>query len=331
MTAPAHSREVRVTDQSGVGEARRAARRSARELGLDDVATEQAAIVAVEASRNALLHGGGGSLLVSPTRDLDGLDLVALDRGPGIDDLRRALADGYSTGGTAGQGLGAISRLATRFDVYSAPGKGTALFARIGGAADAESLEVGSVCVPLATETECGDAWAIAGPPGAPTLLVVDGLGHGHHAAEAAAEAVAAFRQHAALPVERLLEVIHGALRATRGAAIAVAQAGAGAIVRYAGIGNISGVMHGSGHVRKMVSLPGTAGHEARTIRCFEYEWPADGLLVLHSDGVGSRWDLAEYPGLSTRHPALIAGVLHRDFSRGRDDATVVVVRRAPP
>ena len=60
-----------------------------------------------------------------------GVEILALDKGPGIRDLERSLRDGYSTAGGAGTGLGAISRLSSEFDVYSPPGKGTALLARI--------------------------------------------------------------------------------------------------------------------------------------------------------------------------------------------------------
>lgn len=329
MSAGSDSIVVRLADESGVGEARRAARSAARELGFGQVETEEAAIVAAEASRNAVVHGREGVLLLTTSADGASLDLLALDRGPGIADVRRALEDGYSTRRTAGQGLGAIARMATVFDLYSAPEKGTALFARMGAAPADGRLEVGSVCVAVASESECGDAWAVQHTAGRLAVLLADGLGHGPMAAAASRAAVASFRKSAGLPAPLLVERLHAALRPTRGAAVAVAEETEGARMHYAGIGNISGVLAGSPHVRKMVSLPGTAGHQARTIRGFEYDWPPDALLVMHSDGLTGRWDLSDYPGLAQRHPALVAGILYRDFSRGRDDATVVVVRRA--
>ena len=80
---------------------------------------------------------------------------------------------------------------------------------------------------------------------------------------------------------------------------------------------------------RSVVSHHGTAGGAARRIQEFTYPWKGGDILVLHSDGLGSHWTLAGYPGLAQRHPALIAGVLYRDHRRGRDDTTVVVVREA--
>jgi anti-sigma regulatory factor (Ser/Thr protein kinase) len=330
MSGRRNTTAVQLRDESGVGGARRAARAAALALGFGDVATEQVAIVASEAARNVVLHGGGGEVLVTPAPGGGSLDLLALDRGPGIADLGRALRDGYSTIGTAGQGLGAISRIASVVDVYSAPGGGTALLARV-GSPPASPLRIGALCVAVPPEDRSGDGWAIETPGGRPIVLVADGLGHGVRAAEAADVAIAVFRRNAnaGAPADELVRRIHEALRPTRGAAIAVAeQAGAGGVLRYAGVGNISGVLASSRTTRRMVSLPGTAGHEVRTIRSFEYEWPDDGVLVMHSDGLATHWDLAAYPGLVFHDPALVAGVLYRDFSRRRDDACVVVVRR---
>ncbi len=62
-------------------------------------------------------------------------------------------------------------------------------------------------------------------------------------------------------------------------------------------------------------------------IQEFRTEWPADAILVLHSDGIQSRWDLSGHSGLLSRHPAIIGGVLIRDFRRSRDDASVWVAK----
>jgi hypothetical protein len=124
-----------------------------------------------------------------------------------------------------------------------------------------------------------------------------------------------------------LLEYIHGGLRATRGAAVSVArfQPASGKVI-YAGIGNVAGVIAINGDLRRMVSMPGTAGHNARKIQAFEYPFTA-GLVIMHSDGIASSWTLDRYPNLAARHPTLIAAVLYRDLTRHRDDATVLVAK----
>jgi Stage II sporulation protein E (SpoIIE) len=99
-------------------------------------------------------------------------------------------------------------------------------------------------------------------------------------------------------------------------------------MVRFSGLGNITAAIHREDSVRHLVSHHGTAGHGTRRIEEYTYPWDDQSVLVMHSDGITARHDLAAYPGLLQRHPGLVAGVLYRDFARGRDDATVVVARR---
>ena len=114
---------VRVEEESAVGEARRAVRRVAASIGLDDLVAERAALVVTEAARNVVRHGRGGFVALRALEGAaPGIEVLAVDAGPGISDVAAALRDGHSTGGTAGQGLGAMRRLATAFDVWSAPG-----------------------------------------------------------------------------------------------------------------------------------------------------------------------------------------------------------------
>jgi anti-sigma regulatory factor (Ser/Thr protein kinase) len=331
MTLQEESMVLPVREQSQVGEARRVAKRSAARLGLDAVMAERAAIVATEAGNNMVQHASGGDLVLRGFGypEAAGLELLALDRGRGIPDLKRAMQDGYSTSGTAGQGLGAMVRLSSEFDIYSVPGRGTAVLARVGPPVAEAACDPGVVCVPMGSEPRSGDGWAVA-RPGEPALfLVIDGLGHGPAAAEAAQIGAQAFRAHAALPLTALAERIHAALRSSRGAALAIAELPPGdGMMRWVGIGNIAGAVVGGTEVRRLVSMPGIAGQVARTIQAFEYRWSRRNLLVMHSDGLTSHWALDAYPGLTLCHPSLVAGVLHRDFTRGRDDATVLVARR---
>jgi len=264
---------------------------------------------------------------------LRAVDLIAIDSGPGITDLDRALTDGYSTAGSQGNGLGAMARLATDFDIFTGAGVGTVLAARVesrrGPTAPQAAFDVGVVRVPKRGELECGDAWGMGSDDnGRATFTVADGLGHGSFAAEASRRAVDLAGEH---PTERpaaVLGAIHAGLRATRGAAVAVAEvAGDEATVRFAGLGNISAALVGPTASKSLVSHNGIAGHEMRKIQEFTYDWPPDALLVMHSDGISARWDLQRYRGLAQRHPSVVAGVLYRDFSRGRDDALIVVVR----
>ncbi len=326
------TRLVPVEEASQVGDARRAALLVADRAGLDETARGRVALVATELATNLARHAKGGMLLL---RQLDGerhgVELLSVDRGPGME-LARALADGFSTGGTAGAGLGAVRRIADAFDAYSRPG-GTVLLARIaepGGAGSlgGASLPIGVICAPAPGEDRPGDSWAIGRHSGRHRLLLVDGLGHGPIAAEAAAEAVRLFHAYPEAGPEAMVGRLHDGLRATRGAALAVAEiVPLTSTVRWAGVGNIAASIVSAGGARSLMSHNGIVGHQMRRVQEMTYAWSPDAVLVMASDGLRSQWRLDEHPGLAARDPSIVAGVLFRDFLRGRDDATVLVAR----
>lgn len=324
-------------DLSDVGEVRRASMAAAEAAGFDETGRGKVAVVANELSRNVVLHGHGGELFLrrlGPSGS-GGVEIVALDKGPGMD-VGRSLRDGYSTAGTAGIGLGAVSRLSSEFEAFSAPGAGAIVRSRLwakpadAGSEDDAPLDLGVAWAPAPGETVCGDAWAVehAGPQ-RELMMIADGLGHGPLAGEASDAARRILLEHLDAPPQDLIERMHAALRATRGAAIAVAEIDRRTRqVRFAGVGNISAALiPKGGRTQNMVSSNGTVGHEMRRVQTFTYPWDAGTLVVMHSDGVGTSWRLDPYPGLAARHPAVIAAVLYRDFKRGRDDATVLVAR----
>jgi anti-sigma regulatory factor (Ser/Thr protein kinase) len=325
---------VAVVEPTQAGEARRIAVRMAEAAGFDEPSRGEVAIVATELAANLARYAKSGRLLVQAFDDGDGqtVEMLSIDHGPGIGDVPACLHDGYSTGGTPGNGLGAVRRLSTTFDIHSTPGVGTVALSRVRRPADARSntaFEWGAISIPAPHETVCGDAWRIVERGGECAVLVADGLGHGPMAAEAAIRAVAAFEADPFADGVETVARIHRALGGSRGAAAAVARIGRA--VRYAGVGNISGTLVGDGRARGLASQNGTAGVQIRRVTGFDYDWPAHGRLVMHSDGVSNRWTMDAYSGLAPRHPAVLAGVLWRDYGRGRDDATIVVVAPKAP
>jgi anti-sigma regulatory factor (Ser/Thr protein kinase) len=320
-----------INHSSDVAAARRAGQRMADALGMDTTRAGQLALLISEAATNILKHAADGRLFLSEARcgDARGIDVVALDRGPGIANLANALRDGVSSVGTAGTGLGAMRRLADEFDAYAPRDKGAAFFMRLwNGVAPPSPFAIGAACIPIAGEDENGDAWAVAPHRHGVALMSVDGLGHGADAAVAARAALTALSLRPALAPAAQIDACHLALRATRGAALAVAQLDFGKDeLRFAGIGNISACIIDGTLRKQMVSHNGIVGHNMRKVQEFSHPCPPGALIVLHSDGIGTQWDLASYPGLSSCNPALIAAVLLRDYARVRDDASVLVLR----
>nr|WP_246505573.1 ATP-binding protein [Coralloluteibacterium stylophorae] len=317
-----------VGDASQVGEARRVAARLARAAALGETDAGRLAIVVVELANNQLRHAGGGSMLmrvVERERDA-GVEILAIDRGRGFD-IARGLVDGYSTAGTSGTGLGAVRRMSSVFDAWS-DARGSVLLSRVFPTASAGDPGWGVVNRPVAGEVQCGDGWAVRRSGGLLHALVVDGLGHGPSAADAARAGIAAFRSQAAADPAHALENLHRGMGGTRGGAAAVATVDPGARrLAMAGIGNIGVTLWSEGRARGLPSHSGIVGQGAvRPRRVVDAGWTAPALLVMASDGLQSRLAFGDYPGLVNVHPAVVAGLLFRDFERGNDDATVLVL-----
>jgi anti-sigma regulatory factor (Ser/Thr protein kinase) len=332
-----------VTESSQVAAARRGATWLAGRLDFDEERVGRVALIVSELATNLVKHARAGEILLRPLSSAagvrEGLEIVAIDTGPGIPDVARSRLDGFSTSGSLGHGLGAIERQADTFDLYSQP-SGTSIVAAVYRDAHrpfAHSdgrYEVGAVHVAKAGEDVCGDDWAWRMRSNRLAILVADGLGHGLHAHEAATAATDVFAKYHENAPARVFADVHAALRASRGAAVAMIELDfEGGTARYAGLGNISAtIVAPVGRQHHLVSQNGTAGHNAGRIHEFNYAVPAGSVIVMASDGLGTHWSLAQYPGLHHKSASSIAAILYRDFSRRRDDVTVVVAkeRRRP-
>ena len=251
-------------------------------------------------------------------------------------DVSRCLRDGYSSGNTPGTGFGAVQRLSTEFSVFSVAGQGTVILSRLrvphGAASTAAKaparFSYAGICLAAPGEAVSGDAWEMQILGDQARVALADGLGHGSSAAEAAEAAMAAFRRSTGSPAA-VLEQAHPTMRSTRGAAMAVARLDASAgTLDFAGAGNIAGRIISGVEDRSLMSQHGALGLQIRKMQDVPYAWPLHALVILHSDGLTSRWKLDEAPGLIQCDPAVVAGWLIREHARGRDDVTVVVVKR---
>ena len=352
-----------IADASSVAFARRGAVEAARRIGLDETHAGRVALIVTEAATNVLKHARHGEILVREICEVPaeingdaqaapgaarrcGIELIALDNGPGISDLSAAFIDGTSSAGTPGTGLGAMRRLSSDFAIYSQPGAGTTVRMFVHndippapGTAGPGAIDSGGIGVPYPGEEVCGDAWTVVADARGLTICVIDGLGHGPDAHRAARVGIDVVHLHSTRTPTDLVERMHAAMRPTRGAAVAVARIDlASARVTFVGIGNISASVTaaderdgigGAPRARQLVSHNGIVGHNVRKIQEFETPWSRDAMLVMHSDGLGTRWQLERYPGLANQRASLIASTLYRDFSRRHDDASVVVLKAA--
>jgi anti-sigma regulatory factor (Ser/Thr protein kinase) len=327
-------RWIQVEEASAAVSCRSAALALAGQLSFPDTRAEQLALAVTEAAANLARHARAGTMLLRAVCGPAGpvIEMVTIDAGPGIADLGAVLRDGTSTAGTLGIGLGAIRRAADFCEIYSRPGHGTTLVARFAARA-APTAAAGSpggswagLIRPIAGETVCGDSYAARQGSGGMIAALCDGLGHGQLAATASRAALEAVTEEPDAEPAVLLERAHRRMGGTRGGALAIVAAD-NEVVRFAGLGNVAGWIL-SGETRQgMVSVPGIAGHQARKFRQFEYAAAAGSVVVLHSDGLSSRWDITGLPGLTAQDPLVIAAGLLSEAGVRRDDAGVLVLR----
>lgn len=321
-------------DLSRVGEARRHAAQLSASLGFDEVVAGRVALVVTELGTNLVKHARNGRLLIATREVSHGhaeVEILSIDEGPGIADVARSMRDGFSTGGTPGTGLGAIKRLSDDFDVFSSAPSGTLIVSRVRakgvGPESIYKFGVIGTCAP--GETVSGDGWGLATDGLKAAVLMADGLGHGPMAEEAAQTAVAHFFHKPFQELSEMIQSAHGLLRSTRGAAVAAAQMDAGmASVKSIGAGNVITRIISGISDKTLLSQHGTVGLQIRKPEQVATPWPDHAVIVMHTDGVMQRWPSSVIAPLLGRDPSLAAALLLRDFCRGRDDATVMVVRR---
>lgn len=317
---------IPIQDSSQVALARRTANELASAAGLEEQRRSAVNVVTVELANNILQHAGSGQLLFQYIQTTGAFDIMAIDHGAGMLNVERCLEDGFSTASTPGLGLGAIRRFATRFGAYSTPARTTVVTARMAELKTEPDLSV--ICTAMHGETLSGDGWGVS--EDGHSFCLADGLGHGMLAADAAKVAIEIFRKHPGVSPEAALERMHAAMRATRGAAAAIARINPETrTLDFAGIGNISCVLMRRGKGQNLVSHNGTLGHQLRRVQQFSYPYDRDDLLLMHSDGLTSQPKLGIPPSLLSQPPNVIAPFLFSEQLRGRDDATILVNRLA--
>ncbi len=320
---------IAVDHYSAVHLAAETARAVAGRCGLPGALPDQAAVIASELAGNLANHATGGSLFIQPLPLGGGMEVVAADHGPGISALQQCLTDGYTTGNTLGAGLGAVKRIATDFTIRTQPGTGTLVCARLTGpeATPPAGQEVGAICLPADREQLSGDAYAVVDQGTVRTALVVDGLGHGPQAAEAAQTAIRAFHRAPDLPLPALVTALHRALRRTRGAAVGLLRLHPGR-AEYTGIGNVRVLTLTPldvGH--RLSGQPGIAGLNMTPPQVRAFPLPPGTTAVLHSDGIDQRWAQSPSPFVRRLPPHLLAASIAHSHRLTRDDATMLAAR----
>jgi anti-sigma regulatory factor (Ser/Thr protein kinase) len=328
---------IAVVHGSGVSEACQRAQAMALAIGFDEVASAEVALAVCELGTNLLRHTKGGTLTL--TRLVDGrrvgMQVISQDRGPGIQDVEQALTDGFSTASGLGYGLGTVNRLMDELDVVSEPGasSGTRIACKRWLHADV----CRAVPVPLAfgaasrahpRMTENGDAFVIKYWGESALVAVIDGLGHGQFAQRAAQMARQYVERHVDQPLDVIFRGVGRACRATRGVVMALARFDWGQRrLTCASIGNIEVRVFGSVEPMSFGVRRGIVGVNAPNPAVTQHRWQPNYVLVLHSDGLTTRWRWEDFPDLRRASASVMARRLLQALAKDDDDATVLVVK----
>jgi len=289
-------------------------------------------IIVAEIVSNLAKHTTGGEVFAKliELKKIQGLEIIAVDKGPGMSDVKTMMQDGTSTKNTLGQGLGSIKRLSDECHIYSQKGWGTILLARIYNeevpyARKKNAFDVRSFLLPKPGETECGDGFYCKQTKDYVKLMLGDGLGHGKEAALAVNKGIEACRLcYEESPVENL-RFIHQAVKKTRGMVATVA------IFHIkekkwsiCGVGNISARIIGNSTGKNHTPYNGIVGlNMPKTMSDQHLEYEAGQLMIMCSDGIKSKWDLARLPGILRHDLSLLNAALFKDFARNTDDVSI--------
>jgi anti-sigma regulatory factor (Ser/Thr protein kinase)/serine/threonine protein phosphatase PrpC len=306
-------------------------------LKFSEVHADEIGLVISELAGNLIRHASGGTILVSPAvaGERSGIEIQSLDNGPGIPDVEQAIADGYSTAGGLGLGLGTVNRIMDEFEIHSGHNGGAHIVCRRWRRTPAASLPYAGVAFGAATRSyrrlpENGDTFVFKQWDRNALAGVIDGLGHGPFAQRASQAARQYIEQHFDQPLDHIFRGTGRACRATRGVVMALARFDlAKEQLTVASVGNIEVRLVSSPQRFNLVVRRGIVGLNAPNPVPAEHPWTAETLLIMHSDGIGTHWDWNDFRELKSAPPAVIANRLLAKLGKTDDDATVIVARSA--
>jgi anti-sigma regulatory factor (Ser/Thr protein kinase) len=330
---------IRITTLAEIRRAEDSARNLAASIGFSAQDCQEIALVVTELASNLIKHAGGGTLrlMVNAAEGRTGIRIESEDLGPGIPDFDRALTDGYSSAGSLGTGLGAVNRLMDELELRPLPAGGAHIVCQrwlrsSTAVAAVRWLEFGAATRSYRYQRENGDAFVVRQWNGGALAGVIDGLGHGPFAQRASQAARQYVEQHFDRPLEDLFRGAGRACRATRGVVMALARFDfAPQTLAVATVGNIEVRILGGASPVNLIVRRGIIGLNAPQPAPTTCPWTTGSLLVMHSDGVSSRWNWNHFRDLVQESSGTIAQRLLVAHGTTEDDATVLVVRSWRP
>lgn len=327
----------KIDDRSLIAFIKREIHNLALQLGFTPHRAAETDIIIAELTSNLIKYANGGELLYRAhfNEGFNEIEIYCLDNGIGIENVTRMMNDGYSSSNTLGHGLGTIKRLSNDFQIYSMKNWGTVQYIKICEKSDIVFPELkngfsyAGIGINYPGEKVCGDGYHIKNSRKGFQIFVGDGLGHGEHASEAVKLAIKAFKQTVETEPSEILREIHASVKKSRGLVGTIAS------VDYdketwniCGIGNINTRIHNGLENKTYTPYNGIIGHNIpRTLNSTILPYKKHQIMVMHSDGLRTRWNLNDFTSILKQNSGIIASSILKENIRGTDDATILVAK----
>jgi anti-sigma regulatory factor (Ser/Thr protein kinase) len=309
--------------------------RKATEAGIKEAKINALDLIVAEMTSNLFKYSNDGELLLGVFANGGSpyIELISIDNGPGMMNPAKMMQDGISTTNTLGHGLGSMKRLSDTFELYSQIGWGTIVLSRVYNEPDnvkgKNQVLIRPIVVYKPGEKTSGDGFVYKKTDKYIKLMLADGLGHGPEANLAINEAAKAFRVFPDYSPTETLRFVHNAIKKTRGAVINIIGYNFERKVwACAGVGNIAVRMFGPVSFKNHMSYNGIVGHNIPgTMNDQEYKADEFNQVMLCSDGIKTRIDMARYPMMYKYDQTVLAAAIYKDHARRSDDMSVVIAK----
>jgi anti-sigma regulatory factor (Ser/Thr protein kinase) len=309
--------------------------RLATEGGIAPARINKLDLIVAEMTSNLFKYSNDGEILLGVFHNGGSpyVELISIDNGPGMMNPAKMMQDGISTSNTLGHGLGSMKRMSDTFELYSQIGWGTIVLSRVYSDPEKTKAVNQVIMRPIVVykpgEKTSGDGFTYKKTDKYLKMMLADGLGHGPEANKAVNEAAAAFKVFPDYSPTETLRFIHTAIKKTRGAVInIVGYDHSRRVWTSARVGNIAVRMSGPVNFKNHMSYNGIVGHNIpNTMNDQDYPVEEFNQVMLCSDGIKTRIDMARYPMMYKYDTTILAAAIYKDHARRNDDMSVIIAK----
>jgi len=335
----------KINNDWDIGHTRRYVVEESKKLGFNSTELGEISIVINELCTNFIKHEAVEGTLIFKTlieTDKIGIEIIAQDKGPGIQDVDEVIKNGVSSKGTMGGGVGAIKRLMDSFEIYSnyssleskhpdlAP-IGTMIIIKKwihnNLKLKENDIKFSILSRPHPGLGVNGDYYYIKKLKDRYIFAVIDGLGHGAEANLASKLVSEIINENTHKAIEDIFISVNNGILATRGAV-------AGIILidtdkkefQYSAVGNIEFRYILNGTTQRLICTNGILGtYYSNGIRVHKKIYEKGTVITMCTDGIMNKWDFTSYLDIDLTNPSVFANSILKDFGKDNDDATILV------